>query len=312
MSAGLLVAAVAPATADDRATARLETGGVCELIDVAERTNDLLGRAAVDPTAAARLRVDTTRAGEQLVATLELVDETGAAQPPRTITAHSCEELGESLAVVISIVLRRDAAAPWPASIAPPLEPPPATPAPPPAPEPPLRLSEEDEAGHSLTPVAARATVIDVGAAMATSRTSVLVAGGRLERERAAFGLALAVAIPSTVELGTGSAHVRIASLQAAACARRGRMSACGTAAAGAVYGSGEDLIEARSAVRPIAGLGVRVDWRQSVSRRLGVVVFAEAEQRLLTTRFLVDAMPVWTSPPRQASLGAGVFLRVP
>jgi hypothetical protein len=68
----------------------------------------------------------------------------------------------------------------------------------------------------------------------------------------------------------------------------------------------------ATSAVRPVAALGTRLEWRQSVSRRFGVRVFADLEQLVATTRFLVDDTAVWTSPPRQAALGAGVFLRVP
>jgi hypothetical protein len=80
----------------------------------------------------------------------------------------------------------------------------------------------------------------------------------------------------------------------------------------GVVRARGEDLMNARTAFGPVAALGARVEWRQPVSRRVGVRVFGSVEQLLARPRVVVDTTEVWAIPARQAAIGAGIFFQVP
>jgi hypothetical protein len=299
------VLTTATAASAEPLTARLDVRGACELTSVEARSNELLERAAILDGGAARFTVDTTSGGGTVSATVTFFDANGTAWPARTITASTCEDLAGSVAIVISLVLRQDSQAPARRSSAPPPEA--ANRAAAAAPLAPERAPDEQRA-----PDRGMRTVVDVGAAARSSHESALLLGVRRTYRRLAFGLALDVSAPTTTDLGVGSVHVLSARLDATVCAHAGGFAICGLAVGGLVRASGDDLMGATSAVRPVAALGTRLEWRQSVSRRFGVRVFADLEQLVATTRFLVDDTAVWTSPPRQAALGAGVFLRVP
>jgi hypothetical protein len=301
------LATPAIASADSTRTARIVSDGDCNLAGLDARSNELLGRTAIVRDADAQLGIYTTVAGDaRISATLTFADASGVARSARTLEAVTCEEMVDSLAVVISLLLRDDAtnaASPTP-------------PAPAPAPvavAPVLAVSTRETDVASRSPQTRAATrSLELAASMGTTRTAAIVVGGRLDRSGRAFGVELEVGIPSTTELGVGSVRVMTASLDAVACVRRGGLGACGFVMGGLVRGSGNDLMDARSVIRPVAGVGARLEWRQPMSRWGGIRMFVDVEQLVATTRFLVDEMPVWTTDARQASLGAGIYFHGP
>jgi hypothetical protein len=293
VSAAMLLA-TSVAAAEPRTT-RLDATGVSELASVEERANELLGRNAISTDAAARVDVSTAREGETLSATLTFTDENGVAHP-RAMTAASCDELAESVALVISLVLREEA------------PPPPAPVSPPPSPV------EQPTNDALFTPAAPPATsrVVELGVATSSARHSALVLGGRLERRRTTLGAEVAVGIPEQVDAGQGAVYVWSARADIAACLRMQSFAACGLAGGGVVRARGTDLMDASSAVLPQASVGLRAEWHQRLTRRVGLRVFATIDQVLVRPSFLVDATAVWTTPLIQAWLGGGVFFHMP
>jgi hypothetical protein len=289
LAAMLLVARAA--AAEPLATAKLEVSGACELTALESRSNELLGRIAITADARARIAIAVTQDAGAFNATLLFSDEAGAAQPARTISAATCDELAESVAIVVSLVLRQ---AP-----------------PPPAPPPPV-VTPPPQDDTTYTPAPAPTKALELGASISSAKQSALVIGGRLDRGRAALGADLELVAPASVDVGIGSVHVLSARLDIAGCWRLRGFAACGLAIGGLVRASGEDLMNARSAVRPVAGLAARVEWRQDLSRRVGLRIFVTGEQLLARPSVLVDEAPVWTYPLRQAALGGGLYFRVP
>ena len=300
MKGGLLALCVmtSVAAAETSTTVRFEAAGACELTALEPRTNELLGRVAITADARARIAIASEQTGDAVSATLTFSDEAGVTKSSRTITAASCDELAESIAVVLSLVLREPAPEPAPAP------PPPAPPAP--------AVTTGVDTTFTLVPARHSPIAIELGATIGSALDSAIVIGGRLERRALAFGVELAVAMPKTVEVLGGAVHVTSARLAGAGCARLNQFSGCWLVIGGAVRGSGEDLMDARSATGALVGVGARVEWRQPVSRRAGVRVFGAVEQLLVRPSFLVGDTAVFSSAERQAWLGAGVFLHIP
>ncbi len=291
------ISLTASVAAADAPTARLELTGACELGTVSDSANELLGRVAIAPDAQALFRVVTELAGDTVVATLSYVSDAGLAQQPRTIAATNCDELAESLAVVVSLVLRQEALA------APPVVEPVTG-----APSEPVR-----EVEPGVQPVAPpRMRSIELAGAAGSAGIGSVIAGVRMQHGRGSVGLELAVELPTETTIGMGTVDVVTTRAGANGCVRLGPVAACGLLIGGVTRGKGEQLFDAHSVIKPIGGIGARLEWRHLVSSRIGTRVFCDFEQLLATTRFLVDDMPVWTTASRQVWLGAGVFLRMP
>ena len=295
----VVLAMPAPASAESMRSARITADGVCDLAGLDVRTNELLGRTAIVDGAAARISIVTADRAGAVTATLTFADNAGT-QSARTLDAASCAELIDPLAIVLSLLLREDTG-----SRAAPERPlPPLPPAPP---EP-----ETEVADIPVVPARTRSRMLELAATMGTGGTGAIILGGRVERRRHALGLELHAGLPSATELGVGTVRVMTAKLDAVACYRHGGFGACGLVMAGLVHGRGEDLMTPQTSILPMAGVGARLEWRQPMSRWGGVRLFADVEQLLSTTRFLVDAIPVWTSDARQAWLGAGIYFYSP
>lgn len=281
----LFTASIAAA---DAPTARLQVAGACELTDAAERANELLGRTAVVSTAEPSFRVTTQIVDDGVESTLTYRRSATAEEYARTLSATSCSELAESIAVVVSLVLRQEA------RVAP------------------AESSELQPETALIRPSNTRTrATLELGVADGTANTAAVIVGGRVHRGASALGIDITAGDADEIAVGAGRVHVVAARITAAGCRRLGSIVACGLAIGGLVRGRGEGLMDARAAARPIAGLGARLEWRQLVSASLGLRVFVDLEQLVATTRFLVDDMPVWTSDSRQVWLGAGIFLRI-
>jgi hypothetical protein len=294
----LLMMTASVAAAEPPRTTQLEASGACPLPDVDAHASELLGRAAIDASAAARVRVVTEQHGDALDATLVFVDENGSAQPARPITAASCAELAESVAIVISLVLREA----------------------PPTPAAPSRASASaptaaERVRDSTTLATVRpptTTAFELGAATRVGGGPALVLGVRLERGRRALGFDVAIDAPATADVPPGSVHILAARADAVGCLHARGFAACGLVAGGVARARGEDLMDARAAIRPLVAVGVRAEWRRLVTRHLGVRGFASVEQLLVRPSFLVADTAVWTSPLVQAWVGFGAFFQMP
>lgn len=290
-----ILLATSVAAAQPRTT-RLDATGACDLASVEARANELLGRSAISDDAAARVDVTTAHDGESLTATLTFTDENGVAHP-RTMSAASCDDLAEAVAIVISLVLREDAP-------------------PPPSPPPPAALPVPEQPANDALfapgPPPATSRVLEVGIATSSSRHAALVLGGRLEQRRTALGVDVEIGMPEQVDAAQGAVHVASARADVAGCLRMQSFAACGLLAAGVVRARGEDLMDASSAVLPHASLGLRAEWRQRLTRRVGLRVFATVDQVLVRPRFLVGDAAVWTTPLLQGWVGGGVFFHMP
>ena len=243
----------------------------------------------------------TERVGDALTATLTLTDENGTAHPSRTMMSASCDELVESAAIVISLVLREQAPA-----AAQPIEQVTEQPSEVPVEQPP------HDALYSPSPAPGTTRALELGVATSSARHSALVLGGRLERRRAALGVDVELAMPEQVDVSHGSVHVIAVRAGGAGCLRARSFTGCALAAAGFVRAQGEDLMDARTSILPVASLGMRAEWRQRLTRHVGLRVFATVDQVLVRPSFVVGDTSAWTSPLVQAWLGGGVFWQLP
>ncbi len=280
-------------------TARLEIrGDACSLDGVVDRASALLDAPAIDPDAAAVFHVGLS-ALPSLHARVTYVDGDRHILPTRDIEASSCDELVDAVALVMSLVLRDAPPSREVERVDPTF----------------LTVGRSDElAEESFIPAPPRHTrpSLEVAAAGGTSRSILTMLGVAAARGPVSGALAVGIESPIREQVGSGTIAVSSTRLSARACAHRGGFGVCGLLAAGWIRGEGRDLMDARVAYAPLAAVGLGIEWRRLVTRRIGARVFIDVEQLLTTTRFLVDDARVWSSEPRAAWTGIGAFLRWP
>ena len=291
---GALVLVPSLAIAAPPRTARLDVSGTCELRGITARANELAGRPAITSDGAALISITTSeidRGG--IAATVVLSDEQHVTQPLRAVSAATCDALETSLAIVLSLVVQQEPAASASLPVVPDVPPPPAAVPP--------RATLVVLHPRSVRPV------VQMAMGYATSGESQVAAG----IDRGALGAELQIATADG-EPEYGRVDIVTVRLAGTACYRVSGLGACGVAFAGLVHGSSSDLMFPDVATRPIAGLGARLEWRQSLGNSAGVRVFADVTQLIVTTQFLVDDVPAWKTSARAATVGAGMFFQLP
>lgn len=281
-----------------------------------EALGDKVERVAAELDAgrvARRVIVEVER-GEPLVARLWFEDEGGHRRGPREVSALSCDELIESIVLVISIALpeiaREQAGRPAPVAVAP------AEPAvtPPAEPIAPARVGIESVAVREPTAGHAFDLGAYVGAASGMSSDGLnaqLVLGVRVARGRASAAVQVRADAPQErVVSEVGRIRIARAELSLAPCLRIGGLAGCAVGGVSFVRGSGLDLVSARRATIPLVVSGVRLIWEHGVSARIALRVHAEAQATLGDVTFAVDYMPVWSSPRAEGSVGVGLLAR--
>jgi hypothetical protein len=243
-------------------------------------------------------------AGARAIAFVELVapfgarvsfdDGDGRVSGPRVIDAPSCEELVASIALVIAMT--RATAPHGPAPI----------------PDHDLAITRSVEIGPP-PPTEGWDAIVGGAGSVDTSRLGGRLAlGARWRRGDRSLGAELRGDLPDDHTLAIGRVDVYRADLAIVPCLHRGELAACGLATIGIWRGSGVGLATERAVFAPVAALGLRVAWEPAITRRLTLRAHIDADALVTTTRFDVDAMPVWASPRVEATAGLSLLARFP
>lgn len=293
-------------------------GDACDLSTLDAELAQML---ADKPVGGSRVSLVTGRSDQTLSAEVLFVGADGQRHGPRIVTASSCDDLRDSIALVIVLALP-DASAGAPADAREPSEPEtgtprsePATPHPiqPPAPT----LPVEDLAiARSVRAEARSALSIDgyiSGASTVTNRglNEQLLLGVRLRRGRSSLSLQARVDAPEDVRVTeTGKIVVTHADVSVAPCVHITSFAGCALVGIGLLRGSGEALHSGRDAVTPVLATGLRIGWEHFLTSNLAVRVHVDGRALLTTTTFDVDYMPVWESSRLEGSAGVGLLAR--
>jgi hypothetical protein len=271
--------------------ARLRATGACSLDAVAAQVADS-GGSSIEDSAHAYFAVSSVRDAHGITARVVFVDDTGHEHPARELSAADCDELTDAVTVVVTVVLRERA---------------------PPRPTPPEpREPQQPQEQSTMRSTPPSITMIELGGASRITGELAAILGGRLGRASRSIGLELALEAPTHLTAGSGSVTVTTGRFIATPCVAARGFSACGVMAGGWSRGRSDGLMDTRTVTAPVFAVGVRAEWRASLTQRLGLRVFVELDQVLTTTRFLVDDMTVWTNARREAWVGTGAFLRFP
>jgi hypothetical protein len=257
--------------------------------------------------------VDDARASVRVVesdhtATVTIDDGDGHIAGPRVIHADSCEELAGSVAVVISMSLPAIAALPEPQ----------------PLPKSDamrvviaaVKLKEPVPQAHDAE-IAGGVEIERPGDVKYSATASMgiasavgmnIAAGIRVRWDDSSIAAEIAVTPPQEIV----ASHVSIerASIALAPCHHFGDVGACAVVRVGLDRGVGTGLMDARTAVVPLAELGPRLTWEHRLTDLFSVQLDAEVDLALTTTQFDIDHVAVWRTNRFAGLAGAGVVLR--
>lgn len=305
-------AMVAAAKAASASPIRLQvSGNGCSLDSLEAQLTDLAGADPIDPAAPATLRIATSQTRDSYEAQIVFDDGKQTIRGPRLVTAATCAELVQAVALVVVMALPREAAA-APAAMAP------EAPAP--------AHGREATATTATTAIVAASEprapgaplAIDVLAGGAGGFTSQgvqaqLLVGARIRRAAGSLGIELRADVPRDYPVSPmASIAVFRTQLSVSPCVHAGSIAACAVASAGAIHGSGDGLVSARSAYLPLVAGGVRLAWEHPISARLAVRLHIDIDALLTTSRFDVDHMQVWASPRFEGGAGLGIVAHIP
>jgi hypothetical protein len=293
-AAALAIALGSPAAAEPR-TVRLVHEGVCDAGVLRAALAERLGRDPVSAAAGDTVRVTVAKQAGGVVARIAIDGN------ERQITASDCERLSETVAVVIAMVISRDA---------PVAE---ATPEPVPELEPAPTLHGDVEPPPEL-PRPVRSLHAVLGIAGSARSTSLSFLGGvGLRRGHWSVDAELQFR-PDYVNAGvdSGGIAIGVVALSIAPCIRSNALGACLVASGGFVHGRGDALVGARAATAPFAAVGGRLTWEQQVAPRVALRIHLDIQSVLASTRFFVDEMAVWSTDWLEVWAGFGVVATIP
>lgn len=286
-------------------------GDACDFGGLDGELSNLL---AGNDVAASRASVAMSRSGQTLTADVLVVDADGQPHGPRTVTATSCTDLLDSVAVVIAMAVSgpagpTEAMDPAPAEEPPPTSAPDALGSSTLAPEATLAVT------HAVTVQRPSPLSIDgyiAGARSTTSSASEqLQLGARLKRGAASISLQIGAGVPDEVQVTTtGKVTITQAELTVAPCAHFKSLSGCALLSAGVLHGSGESLYGARVVSVPTAATGLRVGWEHFFTDNVAFRLHLDGRAMLTTVTFDVDYMPVWQSSRFEGSAAVGLLAR--
>jgi hypothetical protein len=286
---------------------QLEIVGDACTLDTLEAEVTQLVSPRLSTSSPTRLRVEALRDSTGFVANIWFPDRVDGQRGPRVVSAATCAQLVESVALVIAIALPEAAAEAERPNLA--TEEPPAS-------AEPSATSIETALVQTVALPAARETAFDLYVAggsgfSAKGLRGQLLIGTRARRGAGSLGVQLRADAPEerpVTELG----RVRVlrSELSVSPCLHLGSIAGCGVASVGAFHGSGIGLHAARSAFAPLISTGLRVTWEHDLAGPVAVRAYIETEAVLTSTQFEVDYMPVWTSGRFEGSGGLGVIAR--
>ena len=268
--------------------------------DEATFRSAMAARLGVDPfedgaRASLQVIIQPSTAGHR--AEIALIDEAGAKKTRQLSgTRTDCADLGEALALSLSVAVEAFTASP-PAVVAPaPLPPLPAPP--PPAPTP-------------VTPVLPFAPLGGgVALGMAPSPAGVLWVGGGVQRRSLSLALEGRFQFPAGIAVEGGRVDVASLSLELVPCVELRPLRVCALLSGGALRSWATHLEAARESVTPLAGLGGRLEISVPLFWRLFFSGIAEVRGALAQTALRVGAREVWVTPPVGGVVGIALTAR--
>jgi hypothetical protein len=274
--------------------ARIEVDGVCALESIAERVRDITG--AIDSRAI--VYVTTEQHDNRVRAQVVLVEGGHRSHPPRTIAAASCDELGDAVAVIVSVLLREQR----PTVV--------------------IEAKTESEREREIEVDAEQAPVavprqrpqqaLDLSVATTDDSRGVVMLAFRTPVGPIEVGAELGVHSSEQLEAASGRVTVSRARTAIVPCFAYRQLAVCGLLSVGWIRGSGKDLMDVRTVTFPRGEAGGRLEWRQALTRRMGLRLFGEATHAFNQVEFLVDQVPVWRAPTSELVFGGGAFLNFP
>lgn len=289
----LLVAGTASAS-----PARLDvTGDGCDLTELEPQVRAIVGGEPFTADARASVRVGTSTTARGVSARAWFDSGDGERRGPRTVEAATCDELVESLAVIIAMAL--------PALMATPSLPP-------------VVVAEPTALGLEAREEYVRTSktqliVAAAGGVSAQGWKQQLILGARTKRDARSLAIEVRSDAPREVEITMASrVDVWKSVVSVSPCLHAGAFGVCAIASAGVIRGSSTGLVDARTAFSPTAMVGGRLTWEHPFTRLLSLRLHVDAEAIVTTTRFEVGHMPVWVSNRFEVWGGAGVIARIP
>ncbi len=230
------------------------------------------------------------------------VEAAGRITGPRIVAATDCEHLLSTLAVVIATAVTTLPVA----SAAPPIASQ--------VPEP-TTIVRSDAPRSS--PVRQLAFDVVAGISGGLDREGPRAgadAGLRVRVARAAIDVLLELSAPSDHLLANGTSQVTtsIVGLAVRPCTPIGPISACAIVAAGEVFGRASSVLVSDPGTLPFADVGVGVGYEHALTANLTIRTRAELRVNVLTARFEVDQMPVWSNPRFEGWLGLDAIAHIP
>ena len=136
----------------------------------------------------------------------------------------------------------------------------------------------------------------------------------RVRVARAAIDVLLELSAPSDRLLANGTSQVTtsIVALGVRPCTPIGPISACAIVSAGEVFGRASSVLASDPGTLPFADVGVGVGYEHALTANLSVRARADLRVNVLTARFEVDQMPVWSNPRFEGWLGLDAIARIP
>jgi hypothetical protein len=334
-AAVVLAMLMATGTAAARPARLVTSGDGCDTSGLATRIATLVEADPFTASASAAVFVEIDIENERLVARISLDSGDGHPRGPRIVTAESCGELLEAVALVVAMALpefdaQPDSATPSDADAA-------TWPSPtidarneetdPMSPSPTTEAREErnasspsptEESGSiddlQPDPVRPRGTDIFVAGAGGLAGQGVrgqLLLGARWQRASRSWGVELRADTPESRDVGTmDRIDVWRTQVTASRCVHVGGFGGCALASLGTIYGSGVGLTNGRRAFTPLVAGGVRLMWRRELTARFALQLHMDLTTLLTRTEFDVDQMPAWTSDRFEGSIGAGIVAR--
>ncbi|HEY4057597.1 MAG TPA: hypothetical protein VGM39_13355 [Kofleriaceae bacterium] len=268
----------------------------CVVDEAVERTNDLLGYAAVSPGATRTLRIDIDGAS----ASLTVTNPDGTRLGPRTLSARDCAALQAPLAVVLATMIR---SLPDDEPVAP-------------APAPQTHESIDEPAA----PRVARNISLLIGASGAASMNGTAMefgGGARYVRGTHSVSVEVRDQFSQTDDVHLGElfiGQVRTSRIMAdvVPCAHRGWFAGCAIASVGWVDATGVDLMDARSVRSPVVAVGGRVEAEHEFAGGLGLRLRVDGRAAVTQTRLTVEDETVWTSARFSVVLGIDMLAHIP
>ena len=276
----------------------VETMG--DACDVAALAPQIAKLVQVDSSTTAK--VEVVARGSSVEASVRFVDDDGTVRGPRVITAGDCNQLVESVAIVIAMALHEDVA-PAPRVIAPATR----------IDVPPRVVRETTLETIAASPAPRRndqlAVVLVGGSGMSSQGiTAQLTAGVRWRRGDGSIGAEVRADSPDREHVGLGQIDVSRAQVSIEPCLHRGPLAMCGLVSAGMFYGSSNGFAVTGGAYSPLLATGFRTSFERALTDRVALRAHVDADALITTTGYEIDYMETWRSPRFELSAGIGVL----